>query len=267
MRIPRAFLDGAAPGKTLDLGPEAYHHLARVLRRSTGDDLVVFDGRGGSFRAVVSSHDPTVHRMQVTVGEPVETAEWGGGRLALAVGIPRGDGFEVALRWASEMGLARLVPLLTARGVVKLAEGEKGGGAKLERWRRISRESAEQCGRPVPLAVDAPITLEKLLLTAGERSARWIAVPGGPPLAESGFLDCLGEPGRASGPSLSTVDCQLSTSSEVLVLIGPEGGFSPDEAARAASRGFRPVGFPTPVLRTPTAVAYLAALASIADWV
>jgi 16S rRNA (uracil1498-N3)-methyltransferase len=251
MRTPRAFVEGAAPGKALDLGPEAYHHIARVLRRSMGDPLVVFDGRGGAFRAVISAHDPAGDRMEVTVGEPVETASSGGGRLALAVGIPRGDGFEVALRWASEMGLARLIPLLAARGVVKLPEGEKGGGAKLERWRRIARESAEQCGRPVPLAVDAPISFEKLLGQAEQHPARWIALPGGPPLAESGLLESLSGGGE----------------DQVLIIIGPEGGFSPDEAVRAASRGFQPVAFPTPVLRTPTAVAYLAALASIADWV
>lgn len=249
MRVPRAFLEGASPGKTLDLAPEAYHHISRVLRRSVGDPLVVFDGRGGAFRAVISAHDPAGHRMQVTVEEPVEAVAAGAARLALAVGIPRGDGFEVALRWASEMGLARLIPLLTARGVVKLPGGDQGG-AKLERWRRISRESAEQCGRPVPLAVDAPITFEKLLAKAEDYPARWIAIPAGAPLVESGLLDSLSEGGEG----------------EVLVLIGPEGGLSPDEAARAASRGFKPVGFPTPVLRTPTAVAYLASLAGVVDW-
>jgi 16S rRNA (uracil1498-N3)-methyltransferase len=261
MRIPKAFLDGAATGKSLELGPEAYHHIARVLRRGKGDSLVVFDGRGGAFQAVVEDHDPARDLMKVSVGEPIEDARSGGAPLALAVGIPRGDGFEVALRWASEMGLARMIPLITARGVVKLPEGEGSGGGKLERWRRIARESAGQCGRPIPLAVDPPIALEKLLGKAEEHPSRWIAVPDGSTLAGSGLLEALSGAGPDSGPSPST-----PPKAEILILIGPEGGFSPDEVARAASRGFRRVGFPTPVLRTPTAVAYLAALASVVEW-
>ena len=155
----------------------------------------------------------------------------------------------MAIRWASEMGLARIVPILTRRCTVRIPLGE-GAAGKLERWRRIARESAEQCRRSVPLAVDAPCDFNALLARSALFEARWIAVPGGLDFEASGLLEALGSRGG-----------------ELLVVVGPEGGFDPEEIAAAQGSGLRPLGFPTPVLRTPTAVAYLAALASMAPWV
>lgn len=250
MRAPRVFLEGAKPGSAAAIRGPMFHHLVRVLRRKEGDPLVVLDGKGGAFQASIAGLDRELSTLRVEVGEPLPEPAFQGKALTIALGIPRADGFEIALRWASEMGVRRLIPLLTERGTVRVPAGEKGRAqGKLGRWRRIALESAEQCRRPVPLEVGEPVALDDLFEGAHTGSC-WIALPGGGDLASSAFLESL----------------RGSRESEVLVLVGPEGGFSPGEVSRALEAGFEPVGFPTFILRTPTAVAYLGALASTAKF-
>jgi 16S rRNA (uracil1498-N3)-methyltransferase len=246
MRKPLVFHEGARPGIQVELGSASYHHLARVLKRRQGDQLVVLDGQGGAFAGVVVDVDPRLESIRVQVGDPAFEAAGRISPLVLGLGIPRRDGLETALRWGSEMGLQGLIPLITERSVVRIPPGEPRSGRKLLRWRKIAREAAEQCRRQAPLDVGEPVQLEDLLAREGEFPSRWIAIPGGDRLVESGL------PGALSGED------------RVLVLVGPEGGFSPAEIDRTLEAGFQPVGFPTPVLRTPTAVAYLAALAGLA---
>jgi len=105
---------------------------------------------------------------------------------------------------------------------------------------KIAQEASKQCGRGAPLAVDRIESLESFV-QACRSPSKWIAVPSGPErLAELLLRD---------GPL-----------AEAAVLVGPEGGFTPEEVAKASRAGFEPLGLPTPVLRTPTAVALLGAL-------
>lgn len=249
MRIPRVIVPGAAPRTSLELSSASFRHLVRVLRRNPGDALVVLDGKGGVFQAEVETVHPEREVLRVRVGEPLAAPPRAGTALSIGVGIPRGEGLEVALRWGSELGIERLIPLVTARGTVRAPEGEAAERwNKLERWRRIAREAAEQCRRASPLSVDRPTALADLLDRAAEFPSRWIAVPGGADLARSGLLE------------------DLHSAGSLLVLVGPEGGFDPAELEAASAAGFEAVGFPTPVLRTATAVAYLGVLASIGGW-
>ncbi len=256
MRVPRVVIPGAKPQVVLDAGTGAFHHVVRVLRRGPGDPLVVLDGLGQAFRGEVESVDPGAKRLLVRVGEPVEPVEAATRpSVTVGLGILRGDGFETALRWGSEMGIGAVIPLLTERTMVKVPAGGSGEAAKkLDRWRRIASESAEQCQRPLPLRVEAPVAFAGLLLRPQLPEGRWIAVPGGADLAASGLPEGLrGSP-------------ETPGAEEVLILVGPEGGFSPAEVERAAVAGFRTAGFPVPILRAPTAVAYLGALVSVVDW-
>ncbi len=256
MRVPRVVIAGAMPESVLDAGDAAFHHIVRVLRRGPGDPLIVLDGFGGAFQAEVQSVDAAAARLAVRVGRalaPAQARERP--KVTVGLGIPRGDGFETALRWGSEMGIGAVVPLLTKRTVVKISSGERGETArKLVRWRKIARESAEQCLRPLPLEVESPETLADFLSRPPSGESRWIAIPGGTDLASSGLPEALSRSAEKQGAG------------SVLILVGPEGGFSPAEVERAAAAGFRTVGFPVSILRAPTAVAYLAALASVADW-
>ena len=241
MRTPRAVVPGSiAAGQVLDLPRSEALHLVSVLRREPGDEVLLH------------AADGTVHRSRITGTGVDHEGPWArvkvldelppAGPVVLpwtaAVAITKGESFELALRMASELGLERVLPVVCARSVARAPAGTQ----KAARWERIARESAKQCGRAAPLAVETPRSLRSLL--EGDPSPRgWIALPG-----EAFAAAQL--PGRRDRATF---------------LVGPEGGFTPEEAAAALKAGFQPLGFPTPVLRTPTAVALIAALGLMAD--
>lgn len=232
MRRPRIVLPAAAPGRLVDLPPEEARHLGRVLRRGPGDEVVVLAAEGRAWRAVLEESDGGRLRARVLeVAEAaVEVFPW-----RVAVGLVKGTGLDPAVRLASELGLEALVPLVCARSQVR-AEGS----GRPERWARIAREAAKQCGRARPLEVAVPRALPEAL--AGEEAGTvWLVEPGGP----------RPDPERLAGPEGPR---------PALFLVGPEGGFSDEERTLARERGARPLGLPVPVLRTPNAVCLLAAL-------
>jgi 16S rRNA (uracil1498-N3)-methyltransferase len=137
----------------------------------------------------------------------------------------------------SELGLDALLPVLTRRTVARTA-----GPEKRRRWERIAAEASKQCGRAQSLEVAEPVTLARLLegFAGGGGATGWVAIPGAvlPPRQ----------------------DLEASAGRRSLFLVGPEGGLDPEEIALARAAGLREIGFPCPVLRTPTAVALLGAL-------
>lgn len=239
MRIPRVFHSGVKIGEELELGRESFGHVVRVLRKSVGDAVIILDGVGGIYRGEILSIRASEESFRVRVASHDDQESYPTLPLGVAVGIPRGDGLDVAIRQASETGLEWIQPLITERTVAR-----PRGRNKIERWQRIAIESAEQCRRHRPIEVREP--LEWSVFLEGDAPVRhgWIAVPGAEHPAEGGFLEAL----------RNRESCE--------VLIGPEGGFSTGETHAAIERGYQPLGFPTPVLRTPTAVIYLAAVAS-----
>jgi 16S rRNA (uracil1498-N3)-methyltransferase len=241
MRIPRVFHSGAKINTELELGRESFGHVVRVLRKTVGDTVLVLDGIGGVYRAEILSIVAENETLRVRVGAEDDQAAPPTLPLGVAVGVPRGDALELAIRQASETGLKWIQPLISERTVAR-----PQGRNKIERWQRIALESAHQCRRHRPLEVFEPVQWSCFLDRDLGDARGWIAVPGADHPTECGLLD-----GVAGGSSC-------------IVLIGPEGGFSSDEIHEAMGRGYRPLGFPTPVLRTPTAVIYLAAVATLA---
>jgi 16S rRNA (uracil1498-N3)-methyltransferase len=225
-------------GDRLDLPLAESRHLARVLRRGPGDPVIVLAASGAFAAEIVEVREEgSESRVAVVVREPAAagppTLPW-----AAAVGLVKGEAFDLAVRMAAEVGLETLVPLVTRRSVARGA-----GPARAERWERIAREAAKQCGRVEPLRVAPIASLEAVLAEwrAGGARRGFIAVPGArlP-------LEALRGPDGEPAPAL--------------FLIGPEGGFAPEEVAAAEAAGLARLGFPTPVLRTPTAVALVGAL-------
>jgi 16S rRNA (uracil1498-N3)-methyltransferase len=251
VRIPRVYLPfPARPGDEVELPPAEARHLVGVLRRGPGDRVRCIAAEGVILEAVIFGVSADLRgdlRVVVEIRgevreEPPHTVPW-----TVAAAVVKGQGFDLAVRLASELGLKRLIPIASERAVAPPA----GGGGKAERWRRIALEAAKQCGRPVPLDV-APAESFSGLLAGGKSESRtngrWIALPGAPLPARHAFL------------SLERTPAAAVEVLPALFLVGPEGGFSPEEVEQALGAGFRPLGFPTPVLRTPTAVVLLAAL-------
>jgi 16S rRNA (uracil1498-N3)-methyltransferase len=220
--------------------------------------VILLPESGGAFRGVIEgiAGGGKTARVTVAVLEAIECAGPAVVPWTAAVALVRGDAFDLALRMAAELGIEAVLPLLTERTVVRRAGRGKldGAGGKEERWRRTAREAAKQCGRGSPLGILRARTLTEVVDAWSADQSLPADFPGGPPrrawMAMPGepfrLVDLLGPGGHAPAPAV--------------FLIGPEGGFTPGEVARASAAGFEPLGLPVPVLRTPTAVALLGAL-------
>ncbi|MCZ6792256.1 MAG: RsmE family RNA methyltransferase [Planctomycetota bacterium] len=233
MRRPRVPVRAARPGLSVELSPADTRHLVQVLRRGPGDEVELLAG-GRLYRGVIEEvRGSGAPRALLRVGEEVEETAPRIVPWTVAAALVKSADMDSAVRLASELGLLALVPLLAERSPV----GERSG--RPERWRRIARESAKQCGRREVLRVEPTVGLRELLATSrGER--RFILDPGAPASRAEELR------GLASGAAL--------------FLVGPEGGFSEAEQSIAREAGATPLGLPTPILRTPTAVVLVAAL-------
>lgn len=218
------------PGAELDLPDASGHHAMRVLRLGVGDPVVLFDGHGGEHDAVITR----VHRNEVS-------AKVTGFRdvdresplaVTLVQGISSGDRMDITLRKAVELGVGAIVPVATERSVVKLRD--ERADRRRQHWQALAIAACEQCGRNTVPEVAEPVDYRAWLTTLpkdpGAQSRIALAVGGEVSLA--GLRKPVGD---------------------VLLLVGPEGGLSPEEASLAATRGFAPVRMGPRILRTETA--------------
>ena len=242
MREPRFLVDADlvrlfSGDRRVVLGPDAARHAAAVLRLKAGAPLRVFDGRGGEYRAkLVAARRGEV---QVELVEPLPGLAEPRLPIVLALGVSRGDRMDLAVQKSVELGVARIVPLWTVRGVVR-PEPRKAGD-RLARWRRIAEGACEQCGRSAVPAFESPRSLEEWL----DRRPR-----------EGTAIRLAGRGGRdfASLPAPEP---------PITLLVGPEGGLDPREAERADGNGFVAARLGPRVMRTETATIAAVAAAQL----
>jgi 16S rRNA (uracil1498-N3)-methyltransferase len=212
-------------GGRFRLRADEARHLARVSRHGPGDLVEIFDGRGfATLARVVEVRADQVEL--VPEGVPLEDAR-PPCRITLATAIPKGDRFDWLVEKATELGAVRLIPLITERSVVDPR------GSKLERLRRTIVEACKQSRRSGLMDLDPPRAWPELLReTVSGGGLRLIAL-------QSGL-----RPGRWP---------EVAGGSEVLLAVGPEGGFSPAEEQQAISGGWHPARLAAHVLRVETA--------------
>jgi len=203
MSIPRVYLPGAQQGRVATLPTEEGAHLTRVLRLGPAAPVQVFDGEGGSFAATVV--DATRAAVRVHVGEVAPCAPEPPVRFVVAPALIKGDGFDEVVRDAVMMGAVEVRPVVTAHTVVKPRV------PMVDRWRRVALAAVKQSGRAVLPFIDAPVALDQLV-DRDAADARLVFVE---PAAPAPLTDIRDLPAPASA----------------LVLIGPEGGWSPEEIA------------------------------------
>ena len=235
MRLNRVFVDGMlAPESNVEVGGGAATHIARVLRLRPGDALIVFDGRGGEYEARIEAIRKD--RAFVAVGAHRAVERESPLAVTLAQGVSRGERMDLVVQKATELGVRRIVPLITERSVVRL--DARQADAKRRHWHAVAVAACEQCGRNTLPDVELPRRLETLFSKSDPPMQRLV-------LAPRGELRVRELP--AEGP--------------VMVLIGPEGGLSETELSAAIRAGFRTLVLGPRILRTETAaVAALAAL-------
>lgn len=229
-------------GTLLVEGEEA-HHALRVMRLRPGDVCEVFDGRGQAARATVTGGQGSTMGLRVEGLLPPMPAVAG---ITLALAIPKGANMDLIVQKAVEMGVSRIVPLVTERTIVRLQGKE--AAAKALKWRRTALEACKQCGVNTLPQVEEPQSFTSFLqrVDLPELRVACAIVPHARPLRT------LLEGARAAGHR------------EVVLLIGPEGDFSPAEYAAAEAAEFLPASLGPIILRVETAVFMAAAAARYA---
>ncbi len=235
--MTRVYVDAPLQqGACLQLDDDAAQHLVQVLRMRTGDAFTVFNGQGGEYDAVIES--AARKELVVRIGAFHDVDRESALKVTLAQCISKGERMDYTVQKAAELGVAAIVPLISANCVVRLdpERWEK----KLEHWRGVMVSACEQCGRTRLPVLHAPVAID-----------RWLPQADGIKLVLAiGATRALRSLPQPSAP--------------VCLLAGPEGDFSDAELGMATSHGFARIGLGPRILRTETAgVAALAALQAL----
>jgi 16S rRNA (uracil1498-N3)-methyltransferase len=241
MRVTRIHVAGPlAPGREITLPEQAGQHLVRVLRLAVGASFVIFDGSGGEFTAEIAAAGKQV-RARVLGHDAVERES--PLDITLLQGIARGERMDLIVQKATELGVARIVPVIAERSVVKV--DAKLRERKREHWQSIVISACEQCGRNRVPPVAQPQALGDAMKSLPADSVRCLlAADGRESLA-----------GVASG----------AAHRPIVLLIGPEGGLADAERKYSLAQEFVACRLGPRIMRTETAgLAALAALQAAA---
>jgi len=227
MRLTRVYVEAdLTPGSVVELPLGTASHLAKVLRARSGDELILFNGDGREFMGAIESVRGS--RVSASVGDSRGVDRESPLAITLVQCVPRGDRMDFIVQKATELGVARLVPVLSQRSVVRLDKTHSE--SKAIHWRAVAVSACEQCGRNRVPAIE----------------------PAKP------LLDYLGEPASGTGPKLvfepDSADAHpAAPGGAAEIAIGPEGGFAPDELEAFRVAGYSQVGLGPRILRAETA--------------
>jgi 16S rRNA (uracil1498-N3)-methyltransferase len=224
-----------APGYVQLEGSEA-HHLATVSRMRPGDEVILFNGDGRQYHSIIQS----IAKKHVTltvesVSAPIRELPF---RLEIVVPLPKGDRGQFLIEKLTEIGVAVYSPLQTQRSVMHPSD------AKMDKLQRYVIEASKQCGRNTLMTIGP---LAKWAVYATQQpgpSKRWLAHPGGRPSME-----------------LHAAHAH----NDVVIAIGPEGGWTDDEVGLAQKNGWGIVDLGPRILRVETAAIALAHLAGLGE--
>lgn len=226
MRIPRFYLSETLHvGQSLDLPAETFRHAIQVLRLAVGEELILFNGSGGEYRARLSAVSKRSATAQIAAFNPEDSES--PLAITLVQAMLKPDKMDFALQKAVELGVTVLQPLITQRSVVRVAADK--ADKKMQHWQGVIIAACEQAGRTRLPHLHEPLALTDYLARAS--GTRLILAPGNFPRFQQ-----LADP-----------------VAPLAVLIGPEGGFTDDEVAQCLQAGVTPVSLGTRILRAETA--------------
>ena len=230
--MPKFFIDrGSISSEGIRITGEDVVHIKKVLRLKCGDTIVLCDGAGHDYNVSIErfEQDSVLTKVLSSVPNHREPPV----SISLFQGIPKSDKMDYIIQKSVELGITRIVPVMTERTIVRI-ENAKDAENKVSRWQRISLEAAKQCNRGVVPRVEFPVTYETALKQMQDSSLSIM-----PYEKETGsrLRDCL----------------EKYETGDVSVFIGPEGGFSEKEAESALASGMRTVSLGPRILRTETA--------------
>lgn len=210
---------------------EEHRYLTRVLRLGIGDAVVLFDGQGHEADARIVRIGPRALELKLQTRRQVATDDRP--EITLIQALTKGDKLDLVVQKATELGVNRIIPVTSSRSVPRL-EAMRAVGRRA-RWEKIAREAARQSGRADVPEVE-PVTEFSEALRAAPKEALHLIMWEG--VRQKGLRALLSEAGRPT---------------QIVVVTGPEGGFSAAEIEIAQKLNFKPVGLGPRILRTETA--------------
>lgn len=240
--MPRFFVDSGQIGnQTVTILGEDAHHISRSLRMAAGETVTVCDGAGSDYLCRLTEFLPDRVVAQVLSRSPSATEPPYTVRVFQA--LPKGDKLDEVIQKAVECGAGEIVPFESSRCVVRLGDGKRDR-ERGERRKRIALTAAKQCGRGrIPDVLPAMSFRDAL---------------GSAASAELALFCYEGDGTRPLGEAL-TEQRANGLPKSISVMVGSEGGFSPEEAEAAKAAGMIPVGLGPRILRTETAAAFVLA--------
>ena len=221
-------------GATIQLSADESHHLSRVLRLREGTTVYAFDGEGREWECEVSASHKTASTLTIRheVTTPVESPL----QLTLAQALVKGDKFDLVVQKATELGVSRIIPLMTEQSDIRRAE--ERSEQRLQRWQRISLEALKQCRRRRLVTISNPLPFPALCREVAGQTTLLLAERGG-----------------------SSLPVIAAPSPGLTLCIGPEGGWSDRELELATTAGLTLVHLGPRILRTETAAIAAVSLA------
>lgn len=212
------------------LDTEETRHLRDVLRLHIGDEVRVFDGEGKEFLCRIEKINKKESNLKV-IQEISSLSPESKLNLTLAVALLKGEKFELVIQKAVELGITKLVPIITKRTDVRLKDSDK----KIERWRRIILESSKQCGRAKLLEISTAIEF-------------------------TDFINDFDEGGVLFSERFGKGFSEIKSSKALSIIIGPEGGWDDSELELAKEKGIQIITLGGRILRAETAAIAIPAL-------
>jgi 16S rRNA (uracil1498-N3)-methyltransferase len=236
----RFYIEGPVTAETVSVfEPKQLHHLKDVLRLKTGDEVTVFDARGNEFLCTISVLERKEATLIVRERKPSLPVRV---KISIACAIPKQSRMDDIIDKLTQLGVDNIIPLVTERVIVKTEESKD---SRLIRWNKIARSAAEQSGRNTLPLISPVVGIAEVLERASEFDLKLVPT--------------------LTGQSRSMRDVLAGSSpANILVIIGPEGDFTPQEIRSALASGFRAVSLGHTVLRVETAAIAVASYLRLA---
>lgn len=219
-------------GEKILISNEDVNHITKVLRLLEKDIIIVCDCEGTDYKAEIEKIEKHLVTLRIlesykSMGEPSI-------KVTLYQGLPKASKLDYIIQKTVELGINKIVPVITNRTVVKI-ENDKAAEAKTERWQKIAYEAAKQCGRGILPQVEKPLLFDELLLRIPSHE----------------LIIMLYE--NEKDNSLKNTLALHKNATDIAIIIGPEGGFAQNEVQRAIEAGAKTAGLGSRILRTETA--------------
>jgi len=226
-------------GELCELGEQHLRYVKSVLRMKMDDHLILFDGSGWEYEAVIKNFFADGISIEVLRKERIPEKAV---KISLFQALPKAHKMDFIVQKAAELGADRIVSFQSSRSVPRLSTDKTR--AKVSRWRSIATEAARQCGRADIPEIEGIVSFEEMLTYAERESLKIIFWEEE---SERGIKEVLRDEKYAGANGIS-------------VVIGPEGGFSQEEIEKAADRGFISVTLGRNILKVETAALTILAI-------